>query len=90
MNTLDNATVILFSIISISSLVTLIFVALLLRRIDRNIDGFLEEFRENTNAKNTSLDRNFADIVREIKKVSYRLDAIYQELHDKDSSNKGK
>lgn len=87
---IETWTVILLGITTVSSLVMLVVVFLTLRRIDESLKYFIGEFRKNTNTKGISLDRNFSDIVREIKKVSYRLDSIHQELRDNNSSNEGK
>lgn len=77
---LDQMLLIILIFISTITLILFFVFVWMLRKIERNIDRFLSEFREKTNVHERSLDHNFAEITGEIKKVSSRLDSISREL----------
>lgn len=78
---LDQMLLTVLVFISTITLILFLVFTWMLRKIERNIDSFLTEFREKSNSHERSLDHNFAEITGEIKKVSNRLDSISRELH---------
>lgn len=72
--------VILLGVLAFVSVITLIVVIWLLRLINQNLLSFITEFRKNSNIQSKTFDRNFAETNGELKKISYRLDNMSEQL----------
>jgi peptidoglycan hydrolase CwlO-like protein len=59
-------------------LITLLLISISLNRINHSINDYINESKENANINSKSLDRNFTDILKEIKRLSYHLEKILQ------------
>ena len=78
----SNSTIVAILGLSLTvSFVMLIMMYLLLNQIRHSIESIIAEFRKNANMQSKAFDRNFAEVNGELKKISYRLENIAEEMH---------